>query len=286
MNARNATFVGFAMAPADVPVAVVITRLAGGPPPARAQLYPLRAAAAMAPLSLSGRAVTVLVDRPRQVCVVLDGQTDAPFCIFADPPETYVPQPGDAGVIYFASGTTRVPGGVIPVAPGQTVYLAPGAHVYGRVALAGAPAPGLCTRAKTVAVRGRGVLDGHDFLINDEGPSLVDLPCEFALVEGVTMIDSPKYHVDGGWPYTTVAWVKALSWAFSTDGFSGGAREHDARARKRERGARPASPTGARARARARPLAPGDASRLTAARPSPAVPRSPQRRCCTIRSCA
>jgi hypothetical protein len=39
-----------------------------------------------------------------------------------------------------------------------------------------------------------------------------------ALLEGVTMIDSPKYHFDAGWPYTVVRWAKAVSWAFSTDG--------------------------------------------------------------------
>jgi hypothetical protein len=73
-------------------------------------------------------------------------------------------------------------------------------------------------------VRGRGVLDGHDFLIDDLGPSLINLPSCFALVEGVTLLDSPKYNVDSGWPYTTVAWVKAIAWAFSTDGFTAGAQ--------------------------------------------------------------
>jgi hypothetical protein len=61
-------------------------------------------------------------------------------------------------------------------------------------------------------------------MINATGPSLVALNCESALVEGVTLLNSPKYNLDAGYPYTTVNWTKAIAWGYSTDGFSGGSQ--------------------------------------------------------------
>jgi hypothetical protein len=124
----------------------------------------------MAPPSISGRTVTLRVDQPRQFCLVVNGLSDAPLCVFADPPETYLPSPTDPGVLFFAAGTTDA--GVINVTSGQTVYLAPGAHVFGRVQLVSDSSA--CSEAgRGVAVRGRGVLDGHRFTIDGEGPSLI-----------------------------------------------------------------------------------------------------------------
>ena len=228
-SGRNTSFFGFAMAAADGPVTIVVTTSlassssssssasasASAPPLSSAQIYPLSAAAALPPPSIAGNTVTLLVDQPRQFCLVVNGVTDAPLCVFADPPETYTPSPTDPDVLYFAAGTTDA--GVINITSGQTVYLAPGAHVFGRVQLVSDSSA--CSEAgRGVAVRGRGVLDGHRFTIDGNGPSLIQLPCSHALLEGVTMVDSPKYHFDSGWPYTVVRWVKAVSWAFSTDG--------------------------------------------------------------------
>jgi len=216
MTARNTSFFGFST---DGPASVVITVL--GATLRGAELYPLRAAAALAPLAVAGQRITLALDGPRQVCVVVNGVTDAPLCIFADPPETYTPSPSDPSVVYFAAGTQYA--GVISVAAGQTVYLAPGAHVFGRVELVGDS--GACSAAGAgVAVRGRGVLDGHNFTIDGSGPSLVTLGCANALLEGVTMLNSPKYHLDAGYSYTTVRWVKAIAWGYSTDGLTGGAQ--------------------------------------------------------------
>jgi len=213
MTARNTSFFGFST---DGPATVVITVLSAAL--SSAQLYPLRAAAALAPLAVAGQRITLALDGPRQVCLVVNGITDAPLCIFADPPETYTPSPGDPGVVYFGAGT-HAAAGVISVGAGQTVYLAPGAHVFGRVEFAGDS--GTCSG---VAVRGRGVLDGHNFTIDSSGPSLVTLDCSNALLEGVTMLNSPKYHLEAGYSYTTVRWVKAIAWGYSTDGLTGGSQ--------------------------------------------------------------
>lgn len=217
MSHRNTSFFGFST---DGPATVVVTVLSAAL--SSAQLYPLRAAEVLSPIQISGQTITLALDGPRQVCVVVNGITDAPLCIFADPPESYTPSPSDPRVIFFAPGTYPN-AGIISVAPGQTVYLAPGAHVYGRVELQGNSQA--CSAAGAgVAVRGRGVLDGQNFTIDANGPSLVKMDCSYALLEGVTLLNSPKYNLDAGYPYTTVRWVKAIAWGYSTDGFSGGSQ--------------------------------------------------------------
>lgn len=55
--------------------------------PTTAQIYPLRAAAILPLPVISGSTVTVKVDQPRQICVIINGITDSPLCIFADPNE-------------------------------------------------------------------------------------------------------------------------------------------------------------------------------------------------------
>ena len=218
-SARNTSFLGFAFdGPNEGGAMVVVTVGARAAAPRAAALYPLRAAESLPSPAIAGRSVTLLVDAPRQLCLVLDGVTDAPLCLFADPPEPWLPSPGEPGVRVFSAGTTQA--GVISVAPGETVYLAPGAHVYGRIELAGGASDG----AACAAVRGRGVLDGHGFSIDSGGPPLISLPCSGALVEGVTLLNSPQYHLDGGYPRTLVQWVKAIAWGYSTDGFTGGAQ--------------------------------------------------------------
>jgi hypothetical protein len=217
MNDRNTSCLGFAT---SGPVTVAITATSSAPV-TTAQLFPLRAASLLPPLTISGGVITLSLDGPRQVCIVVNGVTDAPVCVFADPPETYTPAPNAPGVLFFGPGTTNA--GVISVAAGQTVYLAPGAHVFGRVELSGDS--NACSEAGAgVALRGRGVLDGHNFTIDADGPSLVSLSCVFALVEGVTLLNSPKYNLDAGYPYTKVNWTKALAWGYSTDGFTGGSQ--------------------------------------------------------------
>ena len=217
---RNTSFVSFGMdAAADAPVHMVVT--CTSVTPTVAQIYPLRAAALLPTPSISGTTVTLSIDQPRQICLVINGITDAPLCVFADPLETIAFYPNSNDVIYFGPGTVNA--SVISVSTGQTVYLAPGAHVFGRIQLVSDPAS-CSSSGKGVAVRGRGVLDGIGFVIDVNGPSLIELSCSNVLIEGVVLVNSPKYQVDAGYPYTNISWVKAIAWGFSTDGYTGGAQ--------------------------------------------------------------
>ena len=75
------------------------------------------------------------IDRPRQVCLILNGNMDKPLCIFADPPEdpADVPSGPRPDLIYFGPGVHNITGDAITVTANQSVYLAGGAHVYGQV---------------------------------------------------------------------------------------------------------------------------------------------------------
>lgn len=84
--------------------------------------------------------------------MVFESRGARPLLLFALPAEKSPPQPGDPGVIYFGPGEHEA--GEIRLKSGETLYLAAGAHVKGRVH---------AFEANDVAIRGRGVLDARGF---------------------------------------------------------------------------------------------------------------------------
>jgi len=80
-----------------------------------------------------------------------------PLALFATPTEIDVPRPGDPDVLYFGPG--RHDAGVIRPRSGQTIYLAAGALVKGRIE--GKDVTG-------VRVCGRGVLDASEHSVRDD----------------------------------------------------------------------------------------------------------------------
>ncbi len=72
-----------------------------------------------------------------------------PLCFFANPVEKDVPSADDPGVIFFGSGEHRP--GYIKMEDNQTLYIAPGAIVYGGIRTDG---------ANNIRIAGRGILDG------------------------------------------------------------------------------------------------------------------------------
>lgn len=89
--------------------------------------------------------------------LVLESRDAPPLFLFALPVEKDAPQPGDAGVVYFGPGEHHA--GEIRLKSGQTLYLAAGARVKGRV---------YAFEANDVAIRGRGVLDARGFTDRDK----------------------------------------------------------------------------------------------------------------------
>ncbi|OHB68417.1 MAG: hypothetical protein A2Y77_15185 [Planctomycetes bacterium RBG_13_62_9] len=108
---------------------------------------------AITPEIVSSNTVRTTLREPmKKMAVIFDNDwTTHPLLVFADAPETDVPNAGDAKVIYFGPGVHNA--GMIRPAAGQTVYLAGGAYVKGAIDARNQP---------NVMIRGRGVLSQED----------------------------------------------------------------------------------------------------------------------------
>jgi hypothetical protein len=202
------------------PVTVRVQKLAG---PATGCI--VRPYAAGIKPQFADKVCTFTIDRPGQFSVEFEPNIHNPvlhpMLVFANPPERELPPANAPGVRYFGPGVHK-PGVAQPIQSGQTIYLAGGAWVEGAF-LASGP-------VHDVVIRGRGVISGLFFDnnnqdLNKDAPGLIDIPyqaSENILIEGVTLVDGPRYNIRALAQYTTIANVKVISWWYSTDGLVGG----------------------------------------------------------------
>jgi len=145
-----------------------------------------------------------------------------PLFVFADPLETSVPSPGDAGVLYFGPGIHQI-GKEYPLANNTQVYIAGGAYVIGTF-----KAPQ--SNPQNIAIRGRGILSAigltetatesttwanHsiDFSVGRSGANL--------LIEGITITDPLRTCIVSYNP-VVIRHVKLMSWNHRNDGITAG----------------------------------------------------------------
>ncbi|MBM3501290.1 MAG: hypothetical protein FJX74_21775 [Armatimonadetes bacterium] len=126
---------------------------------------------------IEGDRIRFELDRPRQLAVEVNGPHHA-LHLFACPPEADAPAADTPGVRYFGPGVHR-PGRIV-LESNQTVYLAPGAVVYGSLHADG---------AENIAVRGRGILDVSPFPRGEGGGAIRFSDCRNILIEGVVLRD-------------------------------------------------------------------------------------------------
>lgn len=138
---------------------------------------------------LGDHSMRFTLDQPGQFSIELNGEPfRRPLFLFADPPETNTPQPGDPGVHYFAGGQLHE-AGAIEMKTGETIYLAPGAVVRGWIH---------AENARDIRIRGRGVLlgTGTANLPGRQRSRFVHLiNCTNVVLEGLTLVDSPGWQV-------------------------------------------------------------------------------------------
>ena len=165
---------------------------------------------------VEGNSANFELDRPAKLSVEFDDSAKThPLLIFADPPETNVPPRDATNVVWFAPGVHELPGGQIELHAGQTVYLAGGAFVRGRI---------LGQNAKGARILGRGVLSGDRLLPPGEGGQMTEQfivlggGSDDVLVDGPTLVDSPFYNLTIAGQRAVVRNVKMISWWFCTDG--------------------------------------------------------------------
>ncbi len=168
-----------------------------------------------------GRRIIFRLSRPGQVVVELDGPHHA-LHLFADPPETDAPKPGDPNVLYFGPGVHRP--GEIQLKDNQTIYVAGGAVVYATIQGLGV------SRAR---IRGRGIIDSSEFQRyipcdpNMLGPtrgqtkgSIWLWDCSDVKVDGVILRDPPEWcFTTFGCRNLTISNIKLLGlWRYNSDG--------------------------------------------------------------------
>jgi len=110
----------------------------------------------------SGNAITFKLNGPANISLVLDGNYQGKVLhLFAQAPETDIPDPSDPSILYFGPGYHDLGEyGAAPtmLASNQTLYISGGAVVRGRFR---------ADNATNVTVRGRGILL-NDYRSNDE----------------------------------------------------------------------------------------------------------------------
>jgi len=164
--------------------------------------------------------VSFTLTNPANMFVELDAKHRDALFIFANPAETDIPARTTPNTIYFGPGVTDLGKEPISISEGQTVYLAGGAYVKGRLQIAGQGG------GKTVTIRGRGVLSGIDipgtkglfsqFMIGAAKKTALDLN-----VEGIVITDSHGISLLAP-KRLTAENVKILAWLGQTDGIAGG----------------------------------------------------------------
>jgi hypothetical protein len=126
---------------------------------------------------VEGNRISFELDRPRHLVVEVNGPHHA-LHLFASPPETDIPSSGAEHVRYFGPGVHRP--GKITLDSNETVYIAAGAVVYGSIQATG---------AKSIAVRGRGIIDQSPFERGEAGGAIRFTDCTGITIEGVVMRD-------------------------------------------------------------------------------------------------
>jgi len=157
--------------------------------------------------AIEGRHITFTVAKPGQMTVELDGIHKA-LHLFADPPETDAPKPGDPDVLYFGPGVHKT--GKIQIKSGQTVYIAGGAVVYGAIRGQG---------VSGVRILGRGVIDGSELARSDGGDIRFSDSSDIK-IQGVIMRDPAEWCAAFfGARKVAISDVKLVGlWRYNSDG--------------------------------------------------------------------
>ncbi len=157
---------------------------------------------------INGQHITFQLSQPGQFSVELDGPHHA-LHLFADPPETELPKPGDPNVLYFGPGVHK-PGKIL-LKNGQTVYVAGGAVVY--TAIEGRGVSG-------VKILGRGIIDTSEFARGQGGGSIHFEDSSDIKIEGVIVRDSDLYGISAfGCHKLAISRVKLIGfWRYNSDG--------------------------------------------------------------------
>lgn len=143
----------------------------------------LPASAGITPAVEKGH-VRFTVTEPGQYTVVYNDSVNQATHIFANPPETDIPDKDDPNVLYIGPGEWTVDAVVLK--SDQTLYLSGGAVLHSVV---------VADKAANVTIRGRGILDGSDYPAHNQPGSYARVPidirgCKNVTAEGIILANS------------------------------------------------------------------------------------------------
>lgn len=142
------------------------------------------------------------VERPQMLYVEVDQET--PLLLFLTPFEKNIPKETDEQVVYYGPGIHEA--GTIHPKSGQTIYLAPGALVKGRI---------YGENVNNVKVLGRGVLDGRGY----SGIGIEFKNCENIKVEGIGLRNGKLWQtLFLLCNKVEVSWMNLMSFGLNNDG--------------------------------------------------------------------
>jgi hypothetical protein len=205
----------------------------------------------------NGNKLVISLTEPRKIYVEMEGMNEHPLFVFADPPETEVPDPSGADVelitttmtaqqvreainttskpiIYFEEGLhwygdqtdKSYPGYQLPVLSNKTYYIPGGAYIVGSF---------LGNRVNQTSIRGRGIISACG---KERLAQAVSIPYnlvylenggENQVIEGLTFTN-PAHFVVLSRGKLAARNLKMFGWWHQTDGFGGenGSSLHDA----------------------------------------------------------
>lgn len=128
---------------------------------------------------VEAKTIDFRLDQPRKISIEPYGMKNV-LLLFANQPETDIPDPNDKHILYFGPGIHRVAQDALRLNSGQTLYLAAGAVLKAAV---------YAEDAENVTIRGRGMIDGSDWpwLKGPRGHLVGLYRCKHVRVDGVLL---------------------------------------------------------------------------------------------------
>ncbi|MDP2336368.1 MAG: glycosyl hydrolase family 28 protein [Bacteroidota bacterium] len=159
--------------------------------------------------TIKGNLISFTLDSPHQIVVEVNGLHQA-LHLFANPPENNVPAPNASGVRYFAPGIHNI--GRTKLLSNESVYIAPGAVVYGSFYAIG---------ATNIRIFGRGIINVSKLERGQGNGAICLTDCSNVTVEGIILQDTDVWNFPlFGCSNVTISNVKIIgSWRYNSDGF-------------------------------------------------------------------
>ncbi|MBQ8137459.1 MAG: hypothetical protein IJ174_08510 [Clostridia bacterium] len=155
------------------------------------------------------------ITQPGQYTVVFNGSVNKALHLFANPLETFVPNPDDPDVFYIGPGEWVMD--AISLSDNQTLYLSGGAVLHSIISVNG---------ASNVRICGRGLIDGSDYAAWNQPSSYARVPIDLnhaknVTVEGISIVNSNCWNFNSyASKNVTVDNVKIISGRQNGDGFT------------------------------------------------------------------